>query len=64
MILLIFVFPVLILLKFLECRCCTQAQKVLSSLRLKLTAWMAALGCSKPSVIPLSYPSAAYSLAT
>ena len=47
-----------LLLKVLECRWCTQAEKVLSSLRLELTAQGAALRCSKPSVIPLSYPRA------
>ena len=45
-----------LLLKVLECRCCTQADKVLSSLRLKLTAQGAVLRCSELSVIPLSYP--------
>ena len=55
---LIFVFPVLFhpLLKALECRCCTQGEKVLSSLRLEIMAQGSALQCSERSVIPLSYP--------
>ena len=47
-----------LLLKVLECRWCTRAEKVLSSLRLELTAQGASLQCSEPSVIPLSYPGA------
>ena len=61
MIVLIFVFSSLdfhLLLKVHECRWCTQAKKVLSSLRLELTAQGAALRCSPPSVIPLSDPGA------
>ena len=42
----------------LECRWCTQAEKVLSLLRLELITQGAALRWSEPSVIPLSYPGA------
>ena len=43
-------------LKVLECRCCTQAEKVLSSPRLQLMGQGTALQCYEPSVIPLSHP--------